>query len=176
MKQKIALLGFRGVGKSTVSRILKKQTGLALIATDHEISQKEGKSISKIVRKDGWNHFRDLEEKYLLKLKDKKKLILDCGGGILEGHDGAFSEKKAAVLKGNFFCIYLYLPDGKLLTRLEKSKRKTSRPNLSGDIKDILKKRKPWFEQLADFTLNTEGLTPGQTAEIIKNKIIQDHA
>lgn len=170
-QKKIAILGFRGVGKSTVSKSLNKITGIPLYVLDAQIEKKENKSISEIVELYGWNHFRDLELDYLRSQVNKDKLILDCGGGVLEGHDGQYSEEKSSLLRENFFCVYLFLPDAKLLTRLENIKNKTSRPVLKGDIEKILEKRKPWFEKISNCVINTDGLTPLEVANIILEKL-----
>jgi shikimate kinase len=172
VKNKIAILGFRGVGKSTVSRLLHKTTGLPLYVLDVEIENKEGKSITEIVEAGGWNYFRDLELAYLKTQVDREKVILDCGGGILEGRDGNFSIEKSEILKKHFFCVYLSLPDAKLLTRLEKMKNKSSRPGLQGDIKKILEKRKPWFEKIANVAISADGFTPYEVASLVREKIV----
>ncbi|MDH4263373.1 MAG: shikimate kinase [Spirochaetia bacterium] len=173
MHSKIAILGFRGVGKSTVSRLLSKKTKFPLYVLDSEIESNEGRTITEIVEANDWNYFRDLELQYLRSQADREKLILDCGGGILEGHDGNFSVEKNEILSNQFFCVYLNLPDAKLLTRLEKIRNKSSRPVLQGDLKKILEKRKPWFEKIADFEVNTDGLTPYEVAGIIRKKVIK---
>ncbi|MDH4200747.1 MAG: shikimate kinase [Spirochaetia bacterium] len=173
MKNNIAILGFRGAGKSTVSRQLNKVLGMPLYTLDSYIENAEKKNITAIVQDHGWNYFRDLELKYLKSLVDleKKGMIMDCGGGILEGKDGGFSEEKNEILRKNFICIYLYLPDAKLLTRLTKIKKNHSRPVLSGELEQILQKRKPWFEKIADLTLNTDNMTPLDIALAIRDKL-----
>ena len=171
MQSKVAILGFRGVGKSTVSKLLNKMTGLPLCILDSSIEKKEGKSISQIVKEHGWNHFRDLELDYLKSQVERERVIVDCGGGILEGHNGEFSIEKSEIFKSNFFCIYLSLPDAKLLTRLKNMQNKSSRPGLQGDIKEILTKRKPWFEKIANVEINTDGLSALDVANQIRKKI-----
>jgi len=171
VQKKIAILGFRGVGKSTVSKLLGKLTGLPLYVLDSSIEVGEGKSIARIVEETSWNHFRQLELQYLKAQADRDEVIVDCGGGVLEGADGAFSAEKAEILKRHFFCVYLYLPDAKLLTRLGKIKNKSSRPALQGDLQKILEKRKPWFEQIADVVINTDGMTPYRIANLVRKRL-----
>ena len=176
MHNKLAILGFRGIGKSTVSRILAKSMKIPLYAIDAEIEKKEGKSIATIVEENGWNYFRDRELDHINMQSEREKVILDCGGGILEGHDGEYSEEKGEMLKKNFFCVYLFLPDEKLLTRLKYLQQKSSRPPLAGDTEKILKKRKPWFEKIAHVQINTDGLTAGQTVSRIMKELVKNNA
>lgn len=171
MQNKIAVLGFRGVGKSTVSRLLHKKTGMPLYILDHEIEKSQGKNISDIVEAKGWNYFRGIELEHLKFAAEKKTLILDCGGGILEGPDGNFSEEKNEILAKNFFCIYLYLPDAMLLTRLQKMKNNSRRPGLPGDLKKTLEKRTPWFRKIANAEINTDGLSPQEVLNRMMEKI-----
>ena len=57
----IALIGYRGSGKSAVGRELASLTGLSLVDTDDLIAQKVGKSIAWIFSQQGEAEFRRLD-------------------------------------------------------------------------------------------------------------------
>jgi shikimate kinase len=171
MVKKIAILGFRGVGKSSVSCQLHKLSGYPLFTLDKIIECTQGFNISEIVKDHGWDYFRDLETAVLAEYSQKTTGILDCGGGILEGHEGAMSPQKYDMLKKNFYCIYLYLNDDKLISRLGKIKGNKSRPALQSDLRETLGKRKPWFEALADYTIDTCKKNPEDIAQMIYERI-----
>ena len=80
----IYLIGFMGVGKSTVAKELSKRLDYQLIDTDDEIESREDRSISDIFDKDGEEYFRGLERELIRELSSKDNLIVSCGGGIIK--------------------------------------------------------------------------------------------
>ena len=55
------LIGFMGVGKTTIGKQLALQHNVNFIDTDKEIEKITNHNISDIFQKDGENHFRKLE-------------------------------------------------------------------------------------------------------------------
>ena len=53
LEEHIFLIGFMGVGKSTIARILSKMLGVREYDTDRMIVAREGREISKIFEEDG---------------------------------------------------------------------------------------------------------------------------
>ena len=80
----IYLIGFMGVGKSTVAKELSKRLDYQLIDTDDEIESREARSISDIFERDGEEYFRGLERELIRELSSKDNLIVSCGGGIIK--------------------------------------------------------------------------------------------
>ena len=54
----IVLLGYRGTGKSVISKKLSHKLRRNLYKIDDLIARSVGKSIPEIVEKDGWEFFR----------------------------------------------------------------------------------------------------------------------
>lgn len=79
---KIALCGYMGSGKSTVSQLLAKKNELAFVELDNEIEKKENLSISEIFSDKGEIYFRKKES---LVLQDTlalaKNAVISLGGG-----------------------------------------------------------------------------------------------
>lgn len=160
--EKIALIGFRGVGKSTIAKLMGQKLSLKTLSLDEYIEMQEKCSIAEIVKNHDWNHFRDLELHYLRQISDKEEsLLLDTGGGILEGHDQTLSQAKQEVLKKYFYNIYIYMDDQQVLERLAQTEGSTHRPALgSGEsIAQTLTRRKPWYEQTADLSVDIGSLS-----------------
>lgn len=65
---RIFLIGYMGSGKTTVSRILSKQTGASCVDMDQEIEKAEGMPIRKMFIKFGEHEFRNKESELLDKL------------------------------------------------------------------------------------------------------------
>ena len=83
----IYLIGFMGVGKSTVAKELSKKLDYKLIDTDEEIEDREDSSISDIFESQGEEYFRGLERALIKELSSKDNMIVSCGGGIIKSDE-----------------------------------------------------------------------------------------
>ena len=80
----LALVGYRGTGKSTVGRILSDQLGRPFLDLDVEIEALLGRSISAIFAEWGEPVFRDWEEQTLADLVEKfPTAVMATGGGAI---------------------------------------------------------------------------------------------
>ena len=78
------MLGYRGTGKSVISKILSEKLRMKLYKIDKMVSELAGKSIPEIVEQDGWESFRKLESEIVAEVSNKaKNSIIDCGGGVV---------------------------------------------------------------------------------------------
>ena len=170
-KHNVALVGFRGAGKSSVSEVLSEKIHLKCIHLDGYIERGLGYSIEELVSKNGWNSFRTIEEKYLNEVSNYNEILLDSGGGVIEGENEQFSERKYELLKKNFIVIYLYLEKDTLLSRLNKITQSAHRPPLSDSLEKAYDRREPWYRKIADFTVDTGGKSPLVIAEIITENL-----
>jgi shikimate kinase len=94
---RIALTGFMGVGKSSVSRHLANILRCKRVDLDHFIETNEKRKIASIIDTDGLDSYRRLESDYLIRfLEESNAAILSLGGGtftieanrrILKEHD-----------------------------------------------------------------------------------------
>ena len=75
------MLGYRGTGKSVISKLLSEKLRMKLYKIDNMVSELAGKSIPAIVEQDGWDSFRKLESEIVTEVSNKaKNSIIDCGG------------------------------------------------------------------------------------------------
>ena len=80
----ISIVGARGVGKSKLSKLLSFETKYNLYSLDSLITyENNGLSIEDIVKRQGWENFRNIEYEVLKKVTKLKNYILDCGGGVI---------------------------------------------------------------------------------------------
>lgn len=79
----IALVGFMGVGKSTVGQILAGMLDFEFVDTDRVIETREGRRISEIFAQEGETRFRDLETNLIREYETQQGLILSTGGGLV---------------------------------------------------------------------------------------------
>jgi shikimate kinase len=80
--KKVVLIGFMGVGKTSVARHLSMMLGLERADLDHFIEEREGRLIADIITADGESRFREIETANLKALLSGDGVpILSLGGG-----------------------------------------------------------------------------------------------
>lgn len=77
----IYLVGFMGVGKTTIGKKLANQLKLRFIDTDKLIAQQTGKSIPKLFEQQGEEVFRLIESQALRSI-DETPSVIATGGGL----------------------------------------------------------------------------------------------
>ena len=80
----IFFVGFLGAGKSTLARNLGELFHRTYVDTDLMVERSLGKSVARVFDEDGEDVFRDAETRALLRLEQRKSLLVSCGGGIVE--------------------------------------------------------------------------------------------
>lgn len=161
----ISLIGYRGTGKSTIALILAEKTGFALTNLDAMIVEKASMPVPEIVKKFGWDRFRDIESEVLEEAAKADNQILDCGGGIILRQDNREKLKEL----GPVFWLVADIP-----SVIERIKEDTQRPSLTGksfvdEVSDVLKEREPLYRDCADHIIDTVALSPeDSTNEILR--------
>ena len=80
---RVALIGYRGSGKTSVGRLLATRLGLSFVDADEELVRRAGRSIKTIFETDGEAMFRDLESAVLVDLLARDDGVLALGGGVI---------------------------------------------------------------------------------------------
>ena len=144
-----------GAGKSTIGRILARQLGMDFHDSDHEIENRTGVDIPLIFEIEGEKGFRKREKKVIEDLTSLSNIVLAAGGGAI------LEKANRKYLTENGLVIYLRASADKLLKRTGKD---NNRPLLQTEdplsrIKNLLEEREPLYREVADFIIDTEGLT-----------------
>ncbi len=86
---KLALVGLRGAGKTTVGRLLAADLGLPFVDLDEAIAEAAGVShVGEWIEANGLPAFRELERVSLAALlAEPRRLVLSTGGGAIEDAD-----------------------------------------------------------------------------------------
>lgn len=160
----IVLIGYRGTGKSSVGKLLAERLGRELVSTDAEVIRRAKLSIPDIVKRFGWDRFRDLESEVCLELSGKDRLIIDSGGGVI------LRQQNVDRLKANGVLLWL---TAEVRTITERIGGDTQRPSLTGvksftdEIEAVLQERQPRYKAAADHVIQTDGRSLIQVAEAI---------
>ena len=159
------MLGYRGTGKSVISKKLSHKLRRKLYKIDDLISRSCGKSIPEIVEQDGWEFFRKKESDIVAEVSSQaKKSIIDCGGGVVLNDANIDNLKKDGV------CIVL---TANLETIIKRIKHDQNRPPLEVSVsfeeeqKKILKEREQKYHAAADYICNTSNRRPAETVQEI---------
>ena len=143
----VVLIGPMGVGKTTIGRKLAKALKVPFIDTDNLITDEHG-PIPAIFEERGEPEFRRLEEKAMEKAIRETAVVATGGGAVL-------SELTRKRLR-DVTVVYLSTDGKHIASRLQHG----SRPLLQNGVEDwrrIYQERKPIYQSVADFEVNTSG-------------------
>lgn len=163
----IALIGFMGTGKSTLSKYLKEKYGMDIVEMDQEIADQEGMSIPDIFAAHGEEYFRNLETALLVRLQSRKNTVISCGGGV------AMREENVRELKKNGYIVLLTASPQTIYERVKDS---DDRPILNGNknveyIVELMEKRRKKYEAAADVVIRIDHKTAQQISEEMMRKL-----
>ncbi len=129
---KIFLIGYMGVGKTTIGKRLAKRMNLPFRDLDAVITVEEDRSVQEIFDEQGEAGFRGLERKYLHELvKEEEHFVLATGGGTPCFYDNQL------FMNANGLTVYLEMDILSLTHRLIHSK--DHRPLVAGKTDQQLK-------------------------------------
>jgi shikimate kinase len=163
----IALIGYRGTGKTTVAQFLARSLSWDWIDADMEVELRAGKSIATIFSNDGEDAFRDLEAQVVTELCQRERMILALGGGAIlrESSRRTLSQCQAvAWLRAS--------PETLNLRIAQDSSTAARRPNLTNhdgrtEIELLLAQREPFYRGCATLEVDTENREPAEIADEI---------
>ena len=164
-KMNIILMGYRGTGKSVLSRLLAASLGCERYSLDEWIVREAGKPIPEIVELWGWDRFREIERTVVEKVSAlARDAVVDCGGGVV------LDDRNVADLKRNGKVVLLTADTEIILRRIG---RDANRPSLKKGMsfeeeqRQILAEREPKYRAVADCSFDTSRAKPRETAKDI---------
>lgn len=102
-EQRVALIGLRGAGKSTLGAQLAAERGVPFIELDREIEREAGTSMNEILLLHGQAGYRRYERRALLRIAQEHPdgVVMTTGGSIV-------SERETFdLLQSRFYCVWL---------------------------------------------------------------------
>jgi XRE family aerobic/anaerobic benzoate catabolism transcriptional regulator len=83
-RDRIALIGMRGAGKSTLGTLLAQRLGIPFLELDREVEKEAGLGLGEIMELHGQAGFRRLERSVLDRLTETcPRAVIAAGGGIV---------------------------------------------------------------------------------------------
>jgi shikimate kinase len=163
----VALIGYRGTGKTTVAAILADKLGWQWFDADAVLETSAGRTIKQIFAAGGESAFRDLEQQTVAELTARDQTIIAFGGGAI-----LRSENRTAI-KSRCVTVWLTAAPETLLARIEADATTGERrPKLTAagglaEIESLLAVRGPHYRDCADCIVATDGRAPETIAEEI---------
>jgi XRE family aerobic/anaerobic benzoate catabolism transcriptional regulator len=153
-RSRVALLGMRGSGKSTLGALLAKERGVPFIELDREIERITGTSLTEIFQLFGQETFRRAEREALDRvLTDHKEFVMATSGSIVT------EPATLDVLLSSCFTIWVKAePDAHMARVVAQGDLRpmSANPRAMDDLVSILNSREPLYAR-ADAALNTDG-------------------
>lgn len=169
-KRNIVLIGLMGAGKTTAAKILGEWLNCDWVDLDNLIQDQTGNDVVSLFS-NGEDYFRKLESQVLSGVLLRSHQVVSTGGGVvvLPENRQILQEEKD---RGSVI-IWLKASVGTLIDRLADTKEMDTRPLLSGSdpvtaLKNLETKRKVYYQQLANFSVDTDQLSPETVARKIQ--------
>lgn len=152
----IILIGPMGSGKSTIGRLLSKRLGMTFVDSDREIEARSGADIPWIFDLEGEAGFRERETAVLADLVEQGSQVIATGGGAV------IRPENRDLLKTGGQVVYLQTSVEQQLARTAKDRNRPllQGPDPEGTLRRLASERRPFYEQTAHLTIDTNGLSP----------------
>jgi shikimate kinase len=120
----VFLVGLRGSGKTTLAREAALRLNVSRVDTDEIAEEEAGTSIADLVRREGWESFRDLEQRVLRRVCGRTGQVVATGGGIV------LRLENRRLMRENGLVFYLMASPDLLVQRLTDVSGSGTRPSM----------------------------------------------
>ena len=159
-RRRIALVGLRGAGKTTLGGALARELGVPFVELDREIEREAGISLSEVFLLYGQLGYRRIERRCLERIiRAHEQMVMTVGGGIVSE-----PETYNALLLNCFTVWVRASPDEHMARVVAQGDLRPMQGNAEAmeDLKRILAAREPLYRK-ADATVDTSGERPEQS-------------
>ncbi len=149
---RIILIGFMGVGKTSVGERLAKKLQFDFMDMDYKIEEIENKKITEIFEKYGESYFRELENKVIKEYIQHENIVISTGGGIIT------TKENIEILKNEELVIFLDANVETIIKHLSNEVNKRpllkDNSNLYKKIEDLLSVRYEKYKDVCDISID----------------------
>ncbi|MSP56469.1 MAG: helix-turn-helix domain-containing protein [Myxococcales bacterium] len=169
--QKLALVGLRGAGKSTLGAALAERLGWAFVEVDARVEQVAGMRLGDLFEYLGAARYRQIEHQVLAELLDAPgHAVLATGGSVVT------APETWELLRARAWTVWLRATPEAHLARVEAQgdfRPMRGRANALMELKEILGARTPLYAQAA-WTLETEFKGVGEAVGELLGRVRSD--
>ncbi len=160
--RRVVLVGFMAAGKSTVGRKLAERLGYSFVDLDQEVERLSKRTIPELFDEGGEAAFRRMEEAATAALDETRDVVIAVGGGWMTRPELRDRWPDA---------VRVWLRVGRQAAWERVAGDLAARPMLNstdpeGSLRSLMRDRAAAYE-LAELSVNTDGPTPEETAELV---------
>jgi XRE family aerobic/anaerobic benzoate catabolism transcriptional regulator len=167
-KKRIALVGLRGAGKTTLGAALAKDRRCAFVELDREIEREAGIGLSEVFLLYGQAGYRRIERRCLERIIEANaEMVVTVGGGIVS------EPETYNLLLLNCLTVWVKAsPDEHMARVVAQGDFRPMQGNAEAmeDLTRILEARIPLYRK-ADLTIDTTGETPAQSLRKLREAV-----
>ncbi|TMG85949.1 MAG: helix-turn-helix domain-containing protein [Betaproteobacteria bacterium] len=168
-RRRIALIGLRGAGKTTLGTALSKELGYSFVELDLEIERDARMSLSEVFMLYGQAGYRRIEARCLERLLEThSQMVLTVGGGIVSETETYHS------LLRNCFTVWIRAAPEEHMARVVAQgdmRPMQGHEEAMEDLKRILSARESLYRK-ADVTVDTTGEQPEQSLGKLREAVL----
>jgi XRE family aerobic/anaerobic benzoate catabolism transcriptional regulator len=165
---RIALLGLRGAGKSTLGKKLAESLGVPFVELDREVEKEAGARLGEVFAMYGQDAFRRFERRALERVLGQYERAVIAAGGSLVTDPGTYQ-----VLRERCRCIWLKASPEEHMSRVIAQgdmRPFKGRSAALGEIEKLLQDRERLYGR-ADATVLTSGKSVKHSLELLKKAL-----
>ena len=159
-RKRVALVGLRGAGKSTLGEALAAELHCPFIELDREIEREAGISLSEVFLLYGQSGYRRIERRCLERMiETHREMVMSVGGGVVS------EPETYNLLLLNCYTVWIKAsPDEHMARVVAQGDFRPMQGNAEAmeDLTRILEARAPLYRK-ADETIDTSGEPPEQS-------------
>ena len=167
-RHRIALIGLRGAGKSTLGAMLAKELAVPFIELDREIERESGTSLSEVFDLYGQSAFRRYERRALESVIERHDRAVIATGGSIVSEAGTFD-----LLLSACFTVWLTAAPEEHMARVVAqgdTRPMADNEEAMEDLRRILQGREALYSK-ADARVDTAGKTTAQSLRELKKAV-----
>jgi len=166
--ERIALIGLRGAGKSTLGEALATDMNVPFIELDREIEREAGTGLSEIFLLYGQQGYRRYEQRCLEKILESQARCVIATGGSLVSEPATYD-----LLRSSCFTVWLKAKPEEHMSRVMAqgdTRPMAGNSQAMADLKRILQSRAALYGQ-ADAVVDTAGRSLKQSLKDLKRTV-----
>lgn len=174
MTERVFLIGFRAVGKTTIGKKVADRLGFTFLDTDALICERRGATVQAMVQAEGWDGFRRCEREILEGLQTCSRCVIATGGGAIVHQD------LWPALKRGGLVVWLRADPDVICRRIQADGvTDDQRPSLTGkdvcaEIREVLAVREPLYRSVADLVVDSGCQGISEIVEVIATAVASE--